>query len=436
MSDPGFLKADTLALHAGQQADPVTGARAVPIYQTTAYEFENTEQAAARFNLETGGHIYVRLSNPTVGVLEERFAAMHGASGGIATSSGHAALHMIVATLCSAGDHIVASRALYGGSINFLMKTMPRFGVTTTLVDPSDMDAVKAAITPDTQFIMTEVIGNPGLDVADIDAWAAVAEEAGLPLVVDNTFQSPSLFRPMDHGATLVFESATKWIGGHGIAMGGLIADSGRFNWSASRKANGSSRFPTLCEPYSSYNDIVYTDSFGPMAFTMRVRSEGLRDFGCTLSPQNAFYLLQGFETLPLRMERHIANTKVVLEFLQKQEAVTWVRHPDLPDFKGHDVAQRLLPKGSTSMITFGLKGGLAAGRKFIDNVDLLSHVANVGDAKTLVTHPATTTHMQLGPEGRAAAGVGEDMIRLSVGLEDPADIIADLKQAIKKSQR
>ncbi|WP_299624351.1 O-acetylhomoserine aminocarboxypropyltransferase [Pelagibius sp.] len=430
MADPKFLKFDTLSLHAGQQPDPVTGARAVPIYQTTSYVFRDTDQAAALFNLERAGHIYSRISNPTVAVLEERIAALEHGVGAIGTASGHAALHLAVVTLMGQGGHIVASSSLYGGSINLFTHTLPRFGITTSFVNPRDVAAFRDAIRPETRLIFAEGLGNPGLEVLDIPAVAEVAHGAGLPLMIDSTFATPYLCRPIEMGADLVLHSATKWLGGHGLAIGGLLADGGRFDWEASGK------FDTLTEPYEGYHGIDFAEEFGPQAFCMRARSEGLRDFGATMSPQNAFYILQGVETLPLRMERHMANTLKVLDYLEREEAVSWVLHPNLRSHADHELGRRLMPKGCGSIVSFGVKGGRPAGAKFIEACQLSSHLANVGDAKTLVIHPASTTHQQMSAAQLEAAGVGEDMIRLSVGLEDPDDIIGDLRQALRAAQK
>ena len=430
MADPKFLKFDTLSLHAGQQPDPVTGARAVPIYQTTSYVFRDTDQAAALFNLERAGHIYSRISNPTVAVLEERIAALERGVGAIGTASGHAALHLAVATLMGQGGHIVASSSLYGGSINLFTHTLPRFGITTSFVDPRDVAAFRDAIRPETRLIFAEGLGNPGLEVLDIPAVAEVAHGAGLPLMIDSTFATPYLCRPVELGADLVLHSATKWLGGHGLAIGGLLVDGGRFDWEASGK------FDTLTEPYEGYHGIDFAEEFGPQAFCMRARSEGLRDFGATMSPQNAFYILQGVETLPLRMERHMANTLKVLDYLEREDAVSWVLHPNLPSHPDYDLGWQLMPKGCGSIVSFGVKGGRPAGAKFIEACQLSSHLANVGDAKTLVIHPASTTHQQMSAAQLEAAGVGEDMIRLSVGLEDPDDIIGDLRQALRAAQK
>jgi O-acetylhomoserine (thiol)-lyase len=430
MVEPDFLRFDTLSLHAGQRPDPTTGARAVPIYFTTSYSFPDTDEAAALFNLEAPGHIYSRISNPTVAVLEERIAALEGGVGAVCTASGTAALHLAVASLLSAGDHIVASKNLYGGSYNMMSLTLPRFGITTTFVDPRDPSAFEAAIEPNTKLFYGETLGNPGIEVMDIEAVANVAHANGLPLMVDSTFSTPFLFRPIEHGADVVIHSITKFLGGHGTALGGVLVDGGRFDWMASDK------FPTMTEPYAGYHGVVFAEEFGPSALGMRARAEGLRDFGACMSPHNAFALLQGIETLPLRMARHIDNTDRVLEMLQANDAVSWVKHPRVPSHPDHELAKRLYPKGAGAILSFGVKGGRDAGRKFIEAVQLASHLANVGDAKTLVIHPGSTTHGQLTPQQLEASGISEDLVRLSVGLEDADDIIEDLERALKASQR
>jgi len=430
MAEAKFPKFATLALHAGQKPDPATGARAVPIYQTTSYVFRDSDHAAALFNLEEPGFLYSRIANPTVAVLEERLAALEGGVGAVCTASGQAALHLAIATLMGAGGHIVAAASLYGGSINLLKLTLPRFGITASFVDPRDPQAFRRALRPETRLVFAEVLGNPGLEVLDIPAVAAVAHEAGLPLLVDATFATPYLCRPLDHGADLIVHSATKWLGGHGVAIGGALIDGGRFDWQAAGK------FPTLSEPYAGYHGIDFAEEYGPEAFIMRARAEGLRDFGACMSPANAFHLLQGVETLPLRMAQHMANTRAVLDFLGACDAVAWVLHPDLPSHPDHALAQRLLPNGAGAIVSFGVKGGRVAGKRFIDSLTLISHLANVGDAKTLVIHPASTTHQQLDAAALAAAGVGEDMVRLSIGLEDAEDIVADLAQALRAAQK
>ena len=425
-----LFKFDTLALHAGQRPDPATGARAVPIYQTTSYVFTDAEQAASLFNLERAGHIYSRISNPTVAVLEERIAALEGGVGAVATASGQAALHLAIATLMGAGSHIVASKSLYGGSTNLLKLTLPRFGITTSFVDPRDPDAFARAIRPETRLVFGETIGNPGLEVMDVASIAEIAHAARLPLLIDNTFATPHLFRPFEHGADLALHSATKFLGGHGVAIGGALIDSGRFDWEQSGK------FPTMTEPYAGYHGLDFAEEFGPAAMIMRARAEGLRDFGGCMSPQNAFYILLGVETLAVRMERHVANARKVVEYLCGHDAVEWVTWPELPEHPDYELAKRMLPKGCGAIFSFGIKGGRAAGRKFIERLKLFSHLANVGDAKSLVIHPASTTHQQMSAAELEAAGVGEELVRLSVGLEDPGDLIDDLGQALRASQR
>ena len=420
---------DTLALHAGQRPDPTNGARAVPIYETTSYVYRDTEHAAALFNLERPGHIYSRISNPTVAILEERLAALEGGVGAVATASGMAALHLAIATLASAGDHIVASSALYGGTVNLLARTLPRFGVQTTFVAPRDHQGFTAAIRPETRLVLAETIGNPNLEVLDIAAVADVAHRAGVPLVVDNTFATPYLCRPIDHGADIVMHSLTKWIGGHGRVMGGALIDAGRFDW------RGSGRHKTLIEPYDGYHGLNFADDYGPAAFIMRARVEGLRDFGAALSASSAATILTGVETLGPRMDRHIANALAVVSALSANEAVAWVRHPSLADHPDAELAKRLLPRGAGSIVTFGIRGGRDAATRFIESLKLASHLANVGDAKTLVIHPASTTHAQLDAEALAACGVSEDLIRLSIGIEDASDIVADIERALKLSQ-
>ncbi|MDE0750116.1 MAG: O-acetylhomoserine aminocarboxypropyltransferase [Acidimicrobiales bacterium] len=430
MVEPDFHRFDTRALHAGQQPDPTTGSRAVPIHQTTSYVFDSVDHAAGLFNLEVSGHIYSRISNPTVAVLEERIAALEGGVGAVCTASGQAAMHLAVATLLSAGDHIVSSRNIYGGTHNVLNLTLPRFGITTTFVDPRDPQAFADAIRPETRLVFAETLGNPGIEVLDVSAVAEVAHAHGLPLAVDSTFATPYLLRPIEHGADIVIHSVTKFLGGHGVAIGGVVVDGGRFDWEASGK------FPTLTEPYVGYHGITFTEEFGPQALSMRARAEGLRDFGACMSPANAFYLLQGVETLSLRMDRHVANTRRVIDLLDTHEAVEWIRHPEHPSHPDHELAARLYPHGAGAILSFGVAGGREAGRRFIEAVRLASHLANVGDAKTLVIHPASTTHQQMSAADLEAAGVSENLIRLSVGLEDPEDICRDLDQALRASQR
>src|SRR5437899_7638858 len=378
---PGF---DTLALHAGQSPDPATGARAVPVYQTTSYVFRDTEHAASLFNMERPGHVYSRISNPTVAVLEERMAALEGGVGAIATASGQAALHLAIATLMDAGSHIVASGSLYGGSHNLLAYTLKRFGIATTFVNPREPDAWKRAIRPETRLLFGETLGNPGLDVLDIPAVAAIAHEARLPLLVDATFTTPYLLKPFDHGADLVYHSATKFLGGHGVAIGGVLVDGGTFDWEASGK------FPELSEPYAGFHGMDFQEESTVAAFLLRARREGLRDFGACMSPATAFQILQGIETLPLRMHKHAANTRKVIAFLGKEAAVESIAYPELPSHPDHALAKRLLPRGCGAVFSFNLKAGRAAGRRFIEALVVFSHLPNVGDAKSLVIHPAT----------------------------------------------
>jgi len=430
MSGPRYIKPDTLSLHAGQRPDPVHGARAVPIYQTTSYVFDDTDQAAALFNLERAGHLYSRISNPTVAVLEERIAALEGGVGAVCTASGQAALCLAVMTLMDAGAHIVSSQSIYGGSHNLFMHTLPRFGIETSFVNPRDPSAFKAAIRPNTRLVFAETLGNPGLEVPDMPAIAEIAHDAGVALLIDNTFATPYLCRPLEWGADLVLNSMTKFIGGHGIAIGGVIVDGGRFDWEAS------GRYPTLTEPYAGYHGIDYAEEFGPQAFLMRARTEGLRDFGACISPTNAFHILQGLETLPVRMARHVENARAIVEFLDYHDAVEWVIWPELADHPDRELAARMLPKGPGAIFSFGIKGGRAAGKRFIEGLSLFSHLANVGDAKSLVIHPGSTTHQQMDAAALQAAGIDEGLVRLSVGLEDIDDLRSDLARALKSSQR
>ena len=436
MADPKGFRFDTLGLHAGQRPDPLTGARAVPIYQTTSYVFESVDQAAELFNLERPGHIYSRISNPTVAVLEERLAALEGGVGAVCTASGQAALHLAVATLMGAGGHIVSSGAVYGGTHNLFNYTLPRFGITATFVDPRRPESFRAAIRPETRLVFAEVLGNPGLEVLDIPAVAKVAHDRHLPLMVDATFATPYLCRPFAYGADIALHSATKFLGGHGVAIGGALVDGGTFDWTQAKDANGKSLFPTLTEPYPGYHGLVFADEYGPSAFVARARAEGLRDFGACMSPANAFYILQGVETLAVRMARHVANAEAVARFLAGHPAVTWVNHPSLPSHPDHALAKRLWPRGAGAILCFGIKGGRAAGGRFIERLRVFSHLANVGDAKSLVIHPASTTHQQMDAAALQAAGVGEDLVRLSIGLEDLVDLIEDLGQALKASQK
>jgi O-acetylhomoserine (thiol)-lyase len=421
---------DTLSLHAGQQPDPTTGARAVPIFQSTSFVFRDTDHAAALVNMERAGHVYSRISNPTNAVLEERIAALEGGVGAIALASGQAALHLAIATLMGAGSHIVASRALYGGSHNLLEFTLPRFGIETTFVNPRDLTAWRAALRPNTRLLFGETLGNPGLDVLDVPAVAGIAHEHKVPLLVDSTFTTPYLMRPFDLGADLVFHSATKFLCGHGTAVAGLLVDGGTFDWEAS------GRFPELSEPYAGFHGMDFQEESTVAAFLLRARREGLRDFGACMSPTTAWIVLQGIETLPLRMKRHVENTREVVTFLKSHPAVAAVSYPELPEHPDHALAQRLLPNGCGAVFSFELRGGRAAGRRFIETLQIFSHLANVGDAKSLVIHPATTTHFRMDDAALAAAGIGPGTIRLSIGLEAPEDLIEDLAGALHASQK
>ena len=430
MSQPTDLRFDTLSLHAGQQPDPQFGARATPIYQTTSFVFKDADRAASLFNMERAGHVYSRISNPTNAVLEERIAALEGGVGAIATASGQAAMHLAIVTLMSAGEHIVASHALYGGSHNLLAYTLPRFGIETTFVSPRDLDGWRGAIRPNTRLLFGETLGNPGLDVLDVPAIADIAHAAKLPLLVDSTFTTPYLMRPFDLGADLVFHSATKFLSGHGIVVGGLLVDGGGFDWDASGK------FSTLTEPYAGFHGMDFTEESTVAAFLLRARREGLRDFGACMSATTAFHILQGIETLPLRMQRHVENTHKVVAFLAREAAVESIGYPELESHPDYALAKKLLPRGAGAVFSFTLKGGRPAGRKFIESLNIFSHLANVGDAKSLVIHPATTTHFRMDDAALAAAGIGPGTIRLSIGLEDPDDLIEDLRRALSASQK
>lgn len=430
MPGPKTYQLDTLSLHAGQQPDPEFRARAQPIYFTTSYVFPDTDHAASLFNMERAGHVYSRISNPTNAALEERIAALEGGVGAIATASGQAALHLAIATLMDAGSHVVASGSLYGGSHNLLRYTLPRFGIETTFVNPRDVEAFRAALRPQTRLIFAETLGNPGLDVLDVPRVAAVAHEAGLPLLVDSTFTTPYLMRPFDLGADLVFHSATKFLGGHGVAIGGLLVDGGTFDWDKSGK------FPTLTQPYEGFHDMVFTEESTTAAFVLRARREGLRDFGACMSPMNAFQIMQGMETLGPRMQRHIENTRKVVAFLDKHDAVEQVVYPELTSHPDHELAKRLLPNGCGAVFSFELKGGRTAGKRFIESLKVFSHLANVGDAKSLVIHPATTTHYRMDDAALRAAGITEGTVRLSIGIEAADDLLEDLSRALRASQK
>jgi O-acetylhomoserine (thiol)-lyase len=426
-SDPGF---DTLALHAGASPDPATGARAVPIHLTTSFVFESSDHAAALFNLERSGHVYSRISNPTNAVFEQRMAALEGGVGAISTASGQAALHLCIATLMGAGSHIVASTALYGGSQNLLHYTLRRFGIETTFVKPGDLDGWRAAIRPNTKLLFGETVGNPGLDVLDVPEVAAIAHAAGVPLLVDSTFTTPYLMRPFTLGADLVYHSATKFLSGHGTVIGGVVVDGGSFDWEKS------GRFPELSAPYDGFHNMVFTEESTVGAFLLRARREGLRDFGACMSPHTAWLILQGIETLALRMEKHMSNTRKVVEFLAAHPFISRVGHPMLESHPSHALAQKLLPKGAGSVFSFDMKGNREQGKKFIEALKVFSHLANVGDCRSLVIHPASTTHFRMSDEALAAGGISQGTIRLSVGLEDPDDLIDDLKRALKAAEK
>ena len=430
MSRPKTFGFNTLTLHAGQRPDPTTGARATPIYQTASYVFKSPDHAASLFNIERAGHVYSRITNPTNAVLEERIAALEGGVGAIATASGQAACHLAIATLMGAGSHIVSSRSIYGGTHNLLDYTLRRFGIDTTFVDPRDPGAFAEAIRPQTRLLFGEILGNPGLEVLNIPEVAAIAHQNDLPLMIDSTFTTPYLCRPFDLGADIVFHSATKFLSGHGVVIGGLLVDSGGFDWLESGK------FPTMTEPYAGFHNMNFAEEFGPAAFISRARKEGARDFGACMSPTTAFQVLQGMETLPLRMQQHVENTRKVVAFLSDHDAVEWVTYPELPEHPDHELAKNILPRGCGAVFSFSVKGGRAAGQRFIEKVELLSHLANVGDAKSLVIHPASTTHHRMDTAALEAAGISEGLIRLSVGLEDPEDLLQDLEGALQASQK
>jgi O-acetylhomoserine (thiol)-lyase len=420
---------DTLAVHAGQRPDPVTGARAVPIYQTSAYVFEDTDHAANLFALQRFGNIYSRIMNPTVAAFEERIAALENGIGAVATASGQAAQHLAIFTLMQAGDELVASRSLYGGTYQQFDVSFRRMGIECRFVEGTDLDQWKAAVSDRTRCFYAETMGNPIMDVVDIEPLAALAHEVGVPLVIDNTFASPWCCRPLDWGADIVVHSATKFICGHGTSIGGVIVDRGRFPWD-----NG--RFPGMTEPSKGYHDLRFFEYFGDFGWLMKCRAEMLRDYGPTMAPMTAWLMLQGLETLHVRMERHCQNAQRVAEFLEAHPLVEYVNYPGLASNRFHDLARKYLPRGSGSIFTFGIKGGRPAGRRFIESVQLFSHLANVGDAKSLVIHPGSTTHQQMTDEELRAAGIGPEMVRLSVGIEDVEDILWDLDQALARSQR
>jgi len=424
-SKPNF-HFDTLAIHGGQSADPTTKSRAVPIYQTTSYVFDDADHAARLFALQEFGNIYTRIMNPTTDVFEKRIAALEGGAAGLAASSGQAAETLAITTLASTGDEIVSTTSLYGGTYNLFHYTLPKLGINVKFVDADDFVGLRAAIGPKTKAVYTETLGNPKLDIVDIEELAKIAHDNGVPLIIDNTTPSPALCRPIEWGADIVINSATKFIGGHGNSIGGVIVDAGKFDWAAS------GRFKGFVEPDPSYHGVSYTTAFGPLAFIIKARVQGLRDTGASLSPFNAFLLLQGAETLHLRMERHSQNALKVAEYLAGHADVEWVNYPGLPTSKYYQRAKKYLPNGCSSLVTFGIRGGYDAGKKFINSVKLFSLLANLGDAKSLVIHPSSTTHQQLAESEQRETGVTPDLVRLSVGIEDVRDIIADIEQALQ----
>ncbi len=418
---------NTRSLHSGQNLDKDFYARALPIYQTTSYVFKNAADASSIFNLEQDGHLYSRISNPTVSALEERLASLEKGIGAICTSSGQAALHLTVATLLNAGDHILSSNRIYGGSRNLLGLTLKRFGIDTTFVNPTNLNEIKKNIKKNTKLFFAESLGNPGLEVLDMEKISKVTSEANIPFLVDNTIATPYLCNPFDYGANLVMHSTTKFIGGHGIAIGGVIIDSGDFDWAKTKK------FKNLTEPYLGYHNLNFYQEFGPGAFLCRARAEGLRDFGAALSPQNAFYIMLGVETIGPRMMKHVSNAEYIASFLSGKEEVSWVKHPSLKSHKGHRLASKLMPRGAGAIISFGLKGGKKSAIKFIESLKIFSHLANIGDAKSLVIHPASTTHSQLSKIELKEVGISDDLIRISVGIEDLDDLIKDINSALLK---
>ncbi|MCA1031597.1 O-acetylhomoserine aminocarboxypropyltransferase/cysteine synthase [Bacillus timonensis] len=425
MSEKKGYRLETVSIHGGLQADPVTGARAVPIYQSNAYKFESTEHAANLFALKEQGYIYTRIHNPTVTVFEERVAQLEGGVGGLAVASGMAAITTAILNIAGAGDEIVSASTLYGGTYNLVATTLPKYGIKTHFVDPSNPENFRAAITPNTKAVFAETIGNPSLDVLDIEAVAKVAHEAGIPLIIDNTFATPYLCRPIEHGADIVVHSATKWLLGNGTTLGGIIIDGGKFDWD-------SPKFPGFTTPDPSYHNLKYAEALGNIAFIIKARVQLLRDLGASISPYNAFQFTLGLETLHVRMKEHVANTREVVRYLEKHPAVNWVLYPECENHPGHSLAEKYLPKGAGAVLVFGIKGGREAGEKLINAVKLFSHVANVGDAKSLIIHPASTTHQQLSAEDLKKSGVTEDLVRLSIGIEHVEDIIEDLEQAIE----
>ena len=430
MKKPKDLKPSTLLLHAGQRPDSDFGARATPIYQSSSFVFPDTETAAGIFNVERAGHVYSRITNPTNAVLEERISALEGGIGAIATASGQAALVLAITTILEKGSHLIASKSLYGGSHNLLEYTLPRFGIDTTFVDLRKASDIKKNIKKNTKLIFGETLGNPGLDVLNIPKVSKIAHDNNIPLLVDSTFTTPYLMQPFSLGADLIFHSATKFLSGHGVVIGGLLVDGGKFDWSSSTK------FKTLTEPYEGFHDMNFVDEYGPAAYINRARKEGARDFGACMSPHTAFLVLQGIETLNLRMERHIQNTRTIVDFLNSHQSVKSVCYPELENHPDHELAKDILPKGCGAVFTFQLEGNKETGKKFIEQLNLFSHLANVGDAKSLVIHPASTTHHRMSNDALKKAGITESTIRLSVGIEDCDDLIEDLDEALTYSTR
>jgi O-acetylhomoserine (thiol)-lyase len=420
---------ETLSLHAGQIPDPATGARAAPIYQTTSFVFDSADHAASLFNLQTFGNVYSRISNPTVAVLEERVAALEGGRAALACATGQAAEATAILTLCKAGDHVVSASTLYGGTHTLLGVNLKKLGIDTTFVHPDEPENFRKALKPNTKLLYAETLGNPLINIVDIAAVAAIAKDAGVPFLVDNTVPSPYLCRPIEHGADLVVHSATKYLGGHGTTMGGVIVESGKFPW-------GNGKFPEFTTPSPGYHGVIFHETFGDFGFTMKARMEIMRTFGPTLAPINAWLLLQGIETLAVRMDRHCANALAVAKFLQGHRQVAWVNYPGLPDNKYYQLAQKYLPRGASGLLNFGVKGGARAGEKFIEAAQFMSHLANIGDAKTLIIHPASTTHRQMTDEDQLKAGVTPDMIRMSVGIESLDDILWDIDQALNEAAK
>ena len=430
MKKPKDLNLETLSLHAGNKPDSDYGSRATPIYQTSSFVFPDSETAAGIFNNERAGHTYSRITNPTNAVLEERISSLEGGIGAISTASGQAALFLAITTILGKGSHIVASKSLYGGSHNLLEYTLPRFGITSSFVDFRKPKNIKSAIQRNTGLIFGETLGNPGLDVMNIEMVSNIAHQNKLPLLVDSTFTTPYLMKPFDYGADLIFHSATKFLSGHGVVIGGLLVDSGNFEWSSNKK------FKTLNEPYNGFHNMKFVEEFGPAAFINRARKEGARDFGACMSPHTAFLILQGLETLSLRMEKHISNTREIVSFLNEHKDVKSVSYPELENHADNKLAQEILPRGCGAVFTFEIEGGLESGKKFIESLNIFSHLANVGDAKSLVIHPASTTHHRMDTLALKNAGISESTVRLSIGIEDINDLKEDLDEALKQANR